>query len=869
MDTHSPTYTRLFKEDWELLCSASSMAAVDSPAAYLKALYLFAQVLEDSGKGRAGKVTLDQRRPELKALPIDEHSLTAVIPQLSIINETLTHQIDTYLGKTTGENRGRSLDTVLGLQRFPFALPFERAHRQCWLSLSAGKPQLGELSYRISLKLPITQRAQNAYGVVRHAAYEAQRLLCGLSPAQQNLLTEPFLENSGNVHATEFFARHYGLQEESLRKTPHWLHQTALTRDQAQALLACGRYLPVLSGNVSAAALPRPTPELQTHERAAYVNGPITSNAETRQPLSIEHTELQNTSWNRYQRLHRMIRLQRWTQLPFEDLDALLISVVRREQDADPHQPCNDNTLRALGVYRYLERRHGLPLEEFAAMLDELPVWASGNRLSLYDQVFNHASMPGETLRVDVPNLALHEALPDNLRHRLCAGLNLGDTPDALHWLIGQARQYLPSPCPTLTFYSALYRQARIARLFGLSVLDSHHVAALLGGTDYTVQLVNPSLRSSGVNAPPDMLDMLMQMDWLLGWLKDARQSVDQLRRRLVLEEEAQPAQVQAYLTQLDDLVQLTRQGLLAQEDIADLTLPQPEPDTRAAPIPWHALIVQGLLHSHPQLKPPAPSELPKALVQLIEARTLSLDPTRNATLHADAKHAVTKKLGEFYRQLQPLKEKIDALFGAPSHLPGDPALYLQSRKLAARQIARAATAQSPLDLVKHLLLLLPDAEVLLELTVSRQTLHTFLLHPHWLSQEQTQGSLLKLTLNTLYLLQRFAHCFDTYGLAQHSVLDYLQRANTPSAADVDTSASPRLAALLKWDAGEIEHLVDHLPNKQVKTLADLDWILRCHQTVRLTGLCAKTLLKATDLHATLMNEDWKHVGSALITTAP
>ncbi|MBC3256000.1 toxin [Pseudomonas paralactis] len=869
MDTHSPTYTRLFKEDWELLCSASSMAAIDSPVAYLKALYVFAQTLENSENGQTGKVTLDQRRPELKALPIDERSLTAVIPQLSIINETLAHQIDTYLTKTAGENRGRSLDTVLGLQRFPFALPFERAHRQCWLSLSAGKPQLGELSYRISLKLPTTQRAQNAYGVVRHAAYEAQRLLCGLSPAQQNLLTEPFLDSSGNLHATEFFARHYGLQEESLRKMSHWLHQTELTRNQAQALLACGRDLPVLSGNVSAAALPRRSARRQIHERAAYVNGPITENAQTQQPLSIANAELQNTSWNRYQRLHRMIRLQRWTQLPFEALDALLISVVRREQDADLHQPCNDNTLRALGVYRYLERRYGLPLEGFAAMLDELPVWASGNRLSLYDQVFNHASMPGETLRVDVPNLALHEALPDNLRHRLCAGLNLGDTPDALHWVIGQARRYLPSPCPTLTFYSALYRQARIARLFGLSVLDSHHVAALLGGTDYTVQLVNPSLRRSGVNAPPDMLDVLMQMDWLVGWLKDTRQSVDQLRRRLVLEPDIQPAQIQAYLNQLDDLVQLTRQGLLASEDIADLTLPQPEPDTRSAPIPWHALIVQGLLHSPPQFKPSAPTELPRTLVQLIEARTLSLDPDRNAAQHAVAKHAITKKLGEFYRQLQPLKDKIDALFSTPSNVPGDPALHLQSRRLAARQIARTATAQSHLDLVKHLLLLLPDAEELLELAVSRQTLNTFLLHPHWLSQEQTQGSLLKLTLNTLYLLQRFAHCLDTYGLAQDSVLDYLQRANTPSPAGVDTSATTRLAALLKWEVGEIEHLAAHLPNKQVNTLADLDWILRCHQAVRLTGLCAKTLLKATDLHATLMNEDWRHVGSALITTAP
>lgn len=114
MDTHSPTYTHLFKEDWHLLCSASSMAAIDSPIAYLKALYLFAQALEKSGKGKQPKVTLDQRRPELKTLPLDERSLSAVIPQLSMINETLSRQIDVHLKQTRREYRGRSLDEVLG-----------------------------------------------------------------------------------------------------------------------------------------------------------------------------------------------------------------------------------------------------------------------------------------------------------------------------------------------------------------------------------------------------------------------------------------------------------------------------------------------------------------------------------------------------------------------------------------------------------------------------------------------------------------------------------------------------------------------------------------------------------------------------------
>ncbi len=456
------------------------------------------------------------------------------------------------------------------------------------------------------------------------------------------------------------------------------MQKTGLTADQTEALLACGKYMPVLSGNVLPSALPTPPARLRRHPGGAYVNGPITTAVETQTPLSIgpqdqRGVHLQSTSWGRYQRMHRMIRLQRWTQLPFDELDALLMAVVRREADGDPARPSNDNTLRALGVYRYLERRRGLSLQAFAAVLDEIPVRAPGVRLSLYDELFNPAPLPGQALTLDRLTLALREEIPTHLRHHLCAGLHLSDSPDSLHWLIKQARLHLPAACPTLTFYSALYRQARIAQLFGLSVLESYHVAALLGGKDYTGQLVNPSLRRSGVNAPADLLDVLMQMDWLVRWLNDTGQTVDQLRRQLLLDAQSPPPHVQTYITQLDEVVELTRHGLLAQEDLADLSLPQPEPDTKAAPIAWHALIVQGLLHSQPLLKPAPPKELPNGLVQLIEAQTLSLNPERNTALHSDAKQAVTKKLGAFYQQMQPLKAKIDTLLNAPHTLPVTP----------------------------------------------------------------------------------------------------------------------------------------------------------------------------------------------------
>ena len=868
--TSGPTYISQFPENWHQLCATSSMAAVDSPVAYLHALYRFAEELESTGEGQA-KITLEKRRPELKTLTIDEHSLTALIPQLSLVNEMLARHLDTYLQHTSSENRGRRRDAVLGRQRYPYALPFELAHRQCWLGLSAGKPKLGELSYRISLKLPISQRGQNTYGVVSQQAHEAQRLLTGLSPAQQVILTEPFIERPDTRGANAFFIRHYGAAEDALKALPHWLQRTELSADQTEALLACGKYRAVLSANVSAGALAPPS--LRFQEGAAFVNGPITSATDTHTSLAVEPDErgamqLKNTSWNRYERLHRMIRLQRWLQLPFDQIDTLLLSVMRCERDCDPQFQVNDNILRALGIYRYLNRRHGVRPEELAALLNELPVWACGAQASLYDRVFNQDALAGQSLRVDELNLDLQEELPDTLRHPLCAGLGLRDTPDSLHWLIEQARLHLPSPCPTLTVYSALYRQTRIARLFGVRVIDSYHLAELLGGTEYTTQLVKPHLRRSGVNAPADMLDVLMQMDWLVGWLKDSQQSIGALRRQLILDLEAQPAQVRVYLEQLNHMVDLTRHGLLVQTDIDDLTLPQPEPATQAAPIRWHEIIVHGLLRSHPLRNPAAPKELPRGVAQLIEEQALSLDPERNTILHNDAKQAVTKKLGSFYQQLQPLRDKIDELFKATSHLSYDPALSVQARKHTARQIARAASAGAATEILKHLLLALPDAEAFLDLPVRREALHAFVLNPEWLSRDQAPGSVLKLTLSTVYLLQRFDHCLKAYGLDQDALLAYLQQANAP-AATTDVGLKQHLAALLKWTLTEVELLVDRLPTKQVQSLADLDWIMRCHDIARLTGLSASALLKTADLPATFINDDWKHVGTALMATAP
>jgi len=75
-DAHTgPTYAALFNEDWNTFCETSSITAVDSPAAYLRDLYLFAQQVEKTGTD-SKRIPLSTRRPELKDLVIDSESLT-------------------------------------------------------------------------------------------------------------------------------------------------------------------------------------------------------------------------------------------------------------------------------------------------------------------------------------------------------------------------------------------------------------------------------------------------------------------------------------------------------------------------------------------------------------------------------------------------------------------------------------------------------------------------------------------------------------------------------------------------------------------------------------------------------------------------
>ena len=495
--SESTRYQALFNENWSQFCKEGDIAAFDSPVAYLRALYLFAGQLEKASSS-ADKITLEQRRPDLKGLEINRQSAFVAQPMLGIVNETLRSQIKAHLATT-----GKTVHEVLASEHYPFSLPYDLHHHQCLLGLGAGKPALGELNYWVSLKLPFAP-GDTVYGVVSQSRIEAQKLLSGLSPEQQKLLIEP----PGSDTNLSVLKKSYGTEDINRLHDPEFLKaRTGLTTEQLEQLLAQGSYTPRHSTNSPASTHP--------YYGAGYINWPASTPALA---VLAPGNSFANASRERFARLQRMIRLHRWTGIRVAELDTLIVNAFRAEDNTT--MALNTNTLRTLGVYRYLNQRHGIAPEEFASLLHDIPTHACGERIPLFDQVFNRTELLEHPQVEDLATTDLKTL------SYLSAGLGLPITQDSLLLLAKQTEKHLSPLKHDLSTVSSLYRQARIATMFGLTPLECTRLAHLLGGEHFCKTLVTGSLRTFKSLASADMLDVLMALDWAVDWLRQNNRDV-------------------------------------------------------------------------------------------------------------------------------------------------------------------------------------------------------------------------------------------------------------------------------------------------------------------------------------------------------
>ena len=595
--------------------------------------------------------------------------------------------------------------------------------------------------------------------------------------------------------------------------------------------------------------------------------------AENGQPQVI------NLSLNRLDRLQRMVRLQRWVGIAFTELDTLIISAIRAEGSHNLTMEMTTNTLRALGAYRQLSNRRRIDPEEFGALLHDLCVFGNNSRQPLLDRVFGGIPLaldgvaygPGTgTEEYEEPEL--HKATVA----QLCAGLGLIADDHSYYRLEKATLDAGISIKRNIATVSSLYRQARIAQLFNLSAEDSWGLIGLLGGADYLKAVAKGNLKAvdETTETGVDILDILMEMDWVVNWLDTTGLTVSQLRQ-MVGKDNATSISGVALLHRLEQLRNDAGDALISDEELKALKLPSHTPATTPVAINWKTELSTTLLTPGNELlkngqvgylgftERDAPHSVLSAAITVTTTRL---------KFTGEAARAIHDKLivllmGGHQRQAHLLQ----ALFQEWAQLSADrteSALQLagtSSWKMFKDVMALVAPiTQLPAAFNTSLQDALRCAQAVQHLGCSEMALRTFITAPTLL--DTTLTAPLRLNLLTFYLLDRYQNLLKTQGIAEQSVLDYLVAAQRTGNDAV--AMSKALAPLIGWVPDEICTLVADLPDGKAKTMADIDWVIRCQHVCASTGLSANTLLMTTNLNLESPYAEWETVGEAALAGA-
>lgn len=607
-----PTYTDMFNPDWVNHCPPDAIEATTSPVAYLADLYRYAKALEATGE--PGKViTLDERRPDLKDLVLDHTALNRVEPTIVLVNEILEKSIRSHLDGIGLEKK--SVDDALLDARYPNALPFERYTSQINYALGRKDRTLGDAIRAADPAYPYFKEP----GV--HSLLSDNALIqdSGFGPVQQGLLLEApyFPEEEGDGHPlgttdwridprthlltkadaeapTTFYLDNFGIGGVlELEDTQAFCLRTGLSTEELEALLSVGAFAPSRSANVTGEG------ELDASQSGSvYVNagqspamGIETLPADTDKASGPLH-RITNMTPDRVDRMNRMIRLARWLELPFDEVDLLLVASMQGEQRAaqaarrvrvDAANPwlISQNTLRALGLFQIVRRKHDVKAEDFAALLYGLNVHGRGKTASQFDRVFNSQALFSIALTLDNQPFTLtpkpgDEAARQKIDH-LCAALGITfETYRYLARVIEQTCAGEPLAW-SREVVSAFYRLVHLPRCVGLSTIEALALLELLddGGSRLVSMLGGPpQIASYHASSNTDTLSVIHALMDAANWLKEHRWSVAQLCR-LVLPSATQPVATDAEQGLLQQMHTRLRSALITDSSFAQVGAPE------------------------------------------------------------------------------------------------------------------------------------------------------------------------------------------------------------------------------------------------------------------------------------------------------
>lgn len=724
-----------------------------------------------------------------------------------------------------------------------------------------------------------------------------------------------------NAQEKAYFLSLYGIEISganagTLTDLNIFMQHTQLHAEQVEMLLSRRTYAVRLSPNCPSKNLQHlglrgnsdcPFPHAN-HYGACYVNGQGTDGSEPGSTdLSRRRNQFDNamdlvqeevgdgktwhltkTSLDRFDRLQRMIRLQRWTGIAFCKLDTLVVSAMRAEGKENLDLQLNDNTLRALGVYRHLNQRHGIDPQEFAAFMHYLtPYTTVRDELALFDQVFNAVQLFDTPLVLDHGVFTVTDTAYAARKTvlQLCAGLGLKPTDDEFLLIAAHTRSLLGSLKRDLATVSSLYRQARIARLFGCTVAQLLTLAGLLGGQPFRTALASGALRAPANVHTPDILDVLMQLQWAFDWLADSHQTIAQLQQRLgapvplvhihgatqdtAPTPSAEPEPVTDDMrARLNTLQADTVRSAVTAAEVKALNLPAYNTDN--APMDWLALLNGAHILDAAGLLPGLDRELTlvdepqvwlsRSLDTLLAAQKLS-----DAAKQSSKQQLLALLLNAHDRQTQLLAD----LFQEVAQLPAERAVAVINWAKTSVYAVLLDAQDNDNALIEQVQRITRHAEIVVQLRLSNRALRLFVCNPEWLGDYSLTNS--EPSLADLYLFERLSHWLYAQDKPEDTLLSYfslanpvLKRPTKKIRQQLANDANLELARLLGWSTEEVAVLTARLPDAIAKSMAQVDWVRRCQAACKASGLSAKALLQATALQVDSSLDDWKMLGDAV-----
>lgn len=455
--TQQLTYEDQFTPNWAENTLPDAIDSGHGAVAYLYDLIEFAEnVIEPKGDSDKA-ITLKQRRPDIYTILLNEENVNGTLSKIHIINQIIGTAI-------SQQEKGEDAEKLMLNVRYPYRFPFENYMNQIYAVLDEYNLSIGDIKRHCDPQAPYFTQS----GLHGEYSDSALWLDSHLGPGlREILLAVPQAQDS------QYFKRNFGVEQYTdLLNSTVFCQQLKLERRDLESLFSCGEYVPHLSPNVDPETITGYAAEQGREVSPAvygsvFINNNVLPAIKTGSDTDADDHTFSHLDESRCERTERFLRLSRALNLPYDELDTLLTSVIHAENNqADNGLIITGNTLRAIGLFVSLSRKLKCTVSQFAVLYDGITIYSRGKDISDFDRLFNNDDRFNYRFILDDKKMEERDI------NRICSVFGINYDTFSYLALLTREVQGLDVLTRSRNVISALYRPVVLADLLKIKPLE-------------------------------------------------------------------------------------------------------------------------------------------------------------------------------------------------------------------------------------------------------------------------------------------------------------------------------------------------------------------------------------------------------------